>query len=277
MSELVRLVDGVPTTISLVIASDTGNEHRAVLQLIRANLDDMNEVGGVAFEMQPFETAGGTQKREIALMDEPAAALLMTYLRNTPKVKDFKKRLVRDFYLMRQMLAERERQVELPGRRQLAEMVIEAEDRADRESAARVEAEARSKMLEAPASAWKHLADAEGDVEIADAAKILSRDPNIKIGRDRLFSFMAAEGWIYRSRDRHNRWQPYQTQVDNGRLNKKFGKEFKDKDTGEIRISDPTIRVTPKGIAELHKRLGGSRFGGGGGGGQLSLVVVEDA
>lgn len=128
--------------------------------------------------------------------------------------------------------------------------------------------------LEAPASAWKHLADGEGDVEIGEAAKILSRDPNIKIGRGRLFSFMAAEGWIYRNRERHNRWHPYQTQVDNGRLTKKFA-EFKDKETGEIRIGDPTIRVTPKGVAELHKRLGGTRFGDGGG--QLSLVVVEDA
>lgn len=156
--------------------------------------------------------------------------------------------------------------VELPGPRQLAQMVIEAEDRADREAAARREAEARAKELEAPASAWKHLASSEGDYEVADAAKVLSRDPKIKIGRDRLFSFMAAEGWIFRNRHTA-RWKVYQPQVDNGRLTEKFGKPFLHEPSGEMRLGDPTIRVTPKGMAELHKRLGGS--------GQLALVAAS--
>lgn len=97
--------DGEPFTTSLVVADETGNEHRAVLQLINANLGDLNEVGRVAFQMRPFETAGGTQRRQIALLDEPSAALLMTYLRNTAKIKDFKKRLVGGFYAMRRTLA----------------------------------------------------------------------------------------------------------------------------------------------------------------------------
>lgn len=44
-----------------------------------------------------FETAkpsdsdnGGGRPVKVALLDEPAAALLMTYLRNSPVVKDFK-------------------------------------------------------------------------------------------------------------------------------------------------------------------------------------------
>lgn len=98
-------VDGEPFTTSLVIATESENEHRAVLQLIRSHLGDLNEIGRVAFEMRPFETAGGTQRREVAVLDEPAAALLMTYLKNTAPVRDFKKRLVRDFYRMRTMLA----------------------------------------------------------------------------------------------------------------------------------------------------------------------------
>lgn len=75
--------DGEPFTRSLVIATEAENEHRAVLQLIRGNLADLNDVGRVAFEIAPFETAGGTQRREVAELDEPAAALLMTYLRNS--------------------------------------------------------------------------------------------------------------------------------------------------------------------------------------------------
>lgn len=255
-----------PFTTSLVIANETTNEHRAVMQLVRNYTEDLNEVGRVAFEMRPFDTAGGVQTREIAILDETASALLMTYLKNTPIVRDFKKRLVRGFFAMRQLLSERPVVPSLPDRRALAQMVIEAEDRADREAAARLEAEGRAKELEAPASAWKHLASAEGDYEVGDAAKVLSRDPNINIGRGRLFSFMAAEGWIYRNRST-GRWKAYQTQVDNGRLNEKFGKPFLHEPTGEMRLGDPTIRIAPKGMAELHKRLGGT--------GQPALVAAS--
>lgn len=134
------------------------------------------------------------------------------------------------------------------------------------ERAARIEAEAHARELEAPASAWKHLAAAEGDYEVADAAKVLSRDPNIRIGRDRLFAFMAALGWAFRNRN-SGRWRAYQTQVDNGRLTERFGKPFLHEPSGEMRLSDPTVRITPKGMAELHKRLGGS--------GQLALVAAS--
>lgn len=97
--------DGEPFTTSLVIAAETGNEHASVIKLVRENADDLNEVGRVRFEIAPFETAGGTQRREVAQLDEPSAALLMTYLRNSAVVKDFKKRLVAGFYAMRQQLA----------------------------------------------------------------------------------------------------------------------------------------------------------------------------
>lgn len=120
--------DGEPFTTSLVIADETGNEHRAVLQLINANLDDLNEVGLVAFEMRPRPEGqhGGGPVRYAAL-DEPAAALLMTYLRNTPKVKDFKKRLVAGFYAMRRMLAERAVAHPLQGAELMAAAVIESQ------------------------------------------------------------------------------------------------------------------------------------------------------
>lgn len=259
--------DGEPFTTSLVIAENTGNQHKNVIELIRDNADDLNEVGRVAFQTRPFETAGGTQRREVAELDEPASALLMTYLRNSPVVKDFKKRLVAGFYAMRKALTASQAPA-LPDRRALALMVIEAEDRADREAAARIEAEAHAKALEAPAAAWTHMADSAGDYEVGDAAKVLTRDPNIKIGRDRLFSFMAAEGWVYRNRN-SGRWKAYQTQVDLGRLTEKLGGPYLHGPSGEMRLPEPTVRITSKGLAELHKRLGGS--------GQLQLLAEVGA
>lgn len=127
--------DGEPITTSMVVANDTGNEHRAILQLIRNNLSDFNEVGRVAFEMQPFQTPGGTQRREVAVLNEAASALLMTYLRNTDRVKDFKKRLVLGFFAMREELAARRsadieprQHAELLTKADLARMVLEIEE-----------------------------------------------------------------------------------------------------------------------------------------------------
>lgn len=127
-TDLVRMTDdGTPVTNSLVVATDTGNDHASVIRLIRDNLADFNEVGRVRFEIRPFETAGGTQRREIAIIDELAAMLLMTYLRNTPKVKDFKKRLVLAFDAMRRALAERD-MVPLTREEQFARALRIADD-----------------------------------------------------------------------------------------------------------------------------------------------------
>lgn len=137
-----------------------------------------------------------------------------------------------------------------------ARQLVAAEERAESERAARVEAEQHARALEAPASAWSHLAESAGDYAVADAAKVLSRDPNITIGRDRLFAYMAAEGWIYRDKAL-GAWKAYQTQVNLGRLVEKLGRPYLHEPTGAMRNPAPTIRITAKGLAELHKRLGG--------------------
>ncbi|MFA4084834.1 phage antirepressor KilAC domain-containing protein [Mycobacteroides salmoniphilum] len=146
---------------------------------------------------------------------------------------------------------------ELPSKKQLAQWVVQAEERADAEERARVQAEMRAKELEVPALAWSHMADSSGDYSVADAAKVLSRDPAISIGRDRLFAQMATCGWIFRDRST-NAWKAMQSQVDIGRLVEKLGKPYLHEASGEMRASDPTIRITPKGLQELHKRLGGT-------------------
>ena len=138
-----------------------------------------------------------------------------------------------------------------------ARQLVAAEERAETEQAARIEAEAHARALHAPASAWSHLADSSGDYSVADAAKVLSRDPAIVIGRDRLFRFMQGERWIFRDATT-DAWKARQTQVDTGRLTEKLGSPYLHEPSGEMRNPAPTIRITAKGLAELHKRLGGS-------------------
>lgn len=155
----------------------------------------------------------------------------------------------------------REAEVTVPAqrelsRRDLARMVIEAEDRADAEAVRADSAEQHAAELEPAAHSWNTLAEATGDFMVGDAAKILSRDPNITIGQNRLFTLMRELGWIYRGGD--SRWRTKQAAVEARRLCE-IPKTHFDRGTGEIVVDPPQIRVTVKGIAYLHRHLGGVR------------------
>ncbi len=124
------------------------------------------------------------------------------------------------------------------------------------DQARQIDAQAAELAVVAPkAEAWDHLASAEGDYAVADAAKILSRHPLIKVGRDRLFTLMLREGWTYR-RGLDQRWTVYQRAVDSGWLTELASSHYHPR-TGELVLDAPQVRVTAKGLAELQKRLTG--------------------
>ena len=93
MSRIVTIVGGQAVTTTPAIANGTAVDHASVIKLVRTYRSDLEEFGGVGFEIQPFETAGGTQQREIARLNEQQATLVMTYMRNSDSVREFKKRL----------------------------------------------------------------------------------------------------------------------------------------------------------------------------------------
>lgn len=104
MNNLVFVQKDVPYTDSLAIASGGNVEHRAILQLIKTHLDDLQEFGRVSFEMRPFETNGGVQKVRICRLNKEQATFLITLMKNTKPVIAFKKELVRQFYQMEQFI-----------------------------------------------------------------------------------------------------------------------------------------------------------------------------
>ncbi|MGC3954601.1 MAG: phage antirepressor KilAC domain-containing protein [Propionicimonas sp.] len=128
-----------------------------------------------------------------------------------------------------------------------------------RELASEVEAHELAKVrireLEPAASAWHAIADAKGDFSVADAAKMLSRDPGISTGEQRLHRWMAAHGWTFRRPD--GRPRAYQSKVDAGLLVEKIGSPYLNHKLGEYVAPAPTIRVTPKGMDRLYRDLGG--------------------
>ncbi|MEZ2742673.1 Rha family transcriptional regulator [Paenalcaligenes hominis] len=118
---LVAVVGGEPLASSLVIARGMKQQHASTLRLIRRYLDALEQFGGVRFEIRPFKTAGGKQSREIAMLNEQQAALLISMMRNTDEVVAFKVRLIREFYRMRDALNQRTQNLY----QQLQELVAE--------------------------------------------------------------------------------------------------------------------------------------------------------
>jgi DNA-damage-inducible protein D len=118
------------------------------------------------------------------------------------------------------------------------------------------QAERDVEALAPAAAAWDHLASGDGDWSSADAAKILSRDPSIKTGERRLFATLAGWGWIYRGGD--GAWRAKQAQVDCGRLSEIPKTHYHPK-TGELVLDPPQVRIKPKGLVEIHRKMGGSR------------------
>lgn len=133
--------------------------------------------------------------------------------------------------------------------RDLALMVLEEADRADT-------AESHLEALAPAAESWHRLASARGTFSAADAAKILSRDPAIALGQNRLFKALEDLQWAYRQR-RDRAWRARQSAVDAGWLTE-IPQSHHHPRTGELLLDAPQLRITLKGLSELRQRLGTS-------------------
>ena len=115
-----------PFTTSEVVAEFAGVQHHAVQQMCARYQTDLEEFGVFAFEMRkPPEGSAGGRPEIVYHLNEGQAVLILAYLRNTPQVREFKKRLVKEFQRMKAELTRREvnRAKALPARRTLTEAV----------------------------------------------------------------------------------------------------------------------------------------------------------
>ncbi|MHA3724358.1 Rha family transcriptional regulator [Leucobacter sp. HY1910] len=241
---VVEHADGELRVSSLIIAGRTEVEHRAILQLVRSHQSEFEDFGRVAFEMQPFETAGGTQRRDVALLNEQQATLLITYMRNSDVVRRFKVELVKQFYAMRQALAT----PALPDARQLALMVIEAED-------AREAAEQQVAQL-APKAEYVDTFVADGDLRlIRNVAKSLG------MGEHELRADLVHRKWIYH--EKSTRWSEkkqekvphdrYSAYADKTRYFTPVPNHESPRFKGEVMH---TLKVTPQGAIAIARLYG---------------------
>lgn len=228
------LVEGDPWFVALDVAAvlDLGNVRSSL-----ALLDD-DERG-----VHTVDTPGGPQ--QVAIVSESGLYSLILRSRKL-EAKAFKRWITHDVIpSIRRTGSYSKAPAELT-RTEILRLALDSEEK-------RLAAESRVAELEPRAEQWDRLASATGDYAVADAAKILSRDPQIKLGRDRLFTLLREMGWAYRQQaDRRHR--TYQRAVDAGWLSELASSHYHPR-TGELVIDPPQIRVTVKGMGELHRRL----------------------
>ena len=102
-----------------VLAKHLGNQHKNVFELVKNYKADFEQLGKVTFQTEALPSG---QLEKFALLNEDQAYLLLTYSRNTTKVRALKVKMVKAFAEARR--AAEVRQVEyLPAYHQLHDAI----------------------------------------------------------------------------------------------------------------------------------------------------------
>lgn len=209
--------------------------------------DRMEEYGftaGQDFIRENGKSTGGRPRQDHIISLDMAKEIAM--IQRTEKGKQARQ------YFIEVEKRHRQAQPVMTGKELMAAALIEAD-------ATIQDLEKKNTELAPKAQSWDHLAAPGGDYSVAAAAKVLSRDPNIQLGRNQLFAQMRELGWIFRTQGKRAHWEAYQGKgINTGRLTHKLSSPFFNERTEEWEQPAPTIRVTPKGLHELHQHLGGS-------------------
>lgn len=231
-------IDGEPwwVAVDVCVILEIGNPSQAV-----SYLDD-DERGSTLISNE------GGQQRPANVINEPGLYSLILRSRK-PQAKAFKRWITHEVIPSIRRTGSYAAAPREMSKLEALQAAIESEQ-------GRLAAEARIAELEPVARSWQVLASGEGDYSVADAAKILGRDPSITLGRNRLFALLAEYRWTYRQ-PADDKPRAMQTAVERGWLSE-LPQSYEHPRTGELVLAAPQVRVTAKGLHELHKRLGGT-------------------
>ncbi|HEL1948574.1 TPA: Rha family transcriptional regulator [Streptococcus suis] len=111
-----------PYTLSSIVAECAEVQHHTVTRIIRKNLERFERFGKVGFKIQAMES--GQQSKDY-ILNEQQATLLITFLKNTEQVANFKENLVKAFFEMRDEVAafRYQRALEKPKRKTLHDSI----------------------------------------------------------------------------------------------------------------------------------------------------------
>lgn len=103
MADLVEVIYRTPLVSTFNIYEKLGySEHRMLKRIINENREAFEEYGDVTIETQK-KVAG--RPTEAFLLNERQFTVLVTYAKNTPQAKELKRRVVREFYRLKDELA----------------------------------------------------------------------------------------------------------------------------------------------------------------------------
>ena len=106
MNDLVINYNGTPATTQDKVSVLTDNNEQSIQRLIRTYEADLKEFGELNFYNVQVKAGLGLTYKKVYCLNEQQATLLLMYMKNTPKVREAKKILVKAFYDMKQKLQE---------------------------------------------------------------------------------------------------------------------------------------------------------------------------
>ncbi|GAA4915908.1 phage regulatory protein/antirepressor Ant [Nesterenkonia rhizosphaerae] len=232
---LVTQEHGELLTTSLIVAEGLDVDHNSVLKNLDKYRADFERFGRVRFEIETFETPGGDQNRRVAFLNEHQATLLLTYARNNDTVRQFKIRLVDEFYRMAQTLRTAERRELTPD-----EIVARA---LEITTAKVAQLKAENQALTPKAEAYDAFLDGDGTYSIGTVGKMFG------LSQAKLWDMLRNAGVMIPKG--HMRNTPYSEYVKYFRIT---SYEFERRDGS--RGTSYTTRVQPAGIDFIRRKLG---------------------
>ena len=238
MTKLVTLNGNIAVTSTQTIAENTNNEHASVISLVRKHFGDLQEFGRV--DLKSTRPERGGRPIEYAELNEQQATLLLTYMRNSPIVRAFKKSLVRAFFEMTQKVKMRasDPMAVLNDPTAMRGLLLTYTER--------VISLEQTVAEQAPqVASLNRIAAADGSLCMRDAAKVLQVRP-VDLRR-----WLVAHGWVYQ-RPGHSGWLAYQDRIQQGVMCHKVTTVQREDGTDKV---VEQVRITPKGIARIGAEL----------------------
>lgn len=107
MSIQILTINNFLVVDSRLIADELGIEHRALRQTIEKYINEVQEFGVVTFQMsKPLESSQGGRPERYCHLNEDQATYVMTLSKNTDKVRNCKRNLVKAFSEAKKIIKE---------------------------------------------------------------------------------------------------------------------------------------------------------------------------
>lgn len=238
MTTPIPVIESTPDGLAVsseTVAAGADVQHKNVLGLIETHAESLAAFGEVAFETRPGYNNAPVR---VALLNEQQSTLLMTFMRNSERVVQFKVALVKAFFDMAQRIA----QPRELSRLELIDMARESELGRLRAEKEREAISSYARQLEPKAEAFDSFMDTDGTYSIGAVAKMLDWSQNKLFTELRNLGVLIAKGAM--------RNTPYQQYMHHFVVRAHEGS----RNSGDSWASY-TTRVQPSGVDFIRRKL----------------------